>query len=243
MTQNPFVIRLSRRNVLLSVLVTAGLWGMPWFLWPVAPIQASTGRRIVPVIRYVRAAEGSAGTTWSPVVFPLPTPEGFSKKTVVPQPGPGMASVLKARTSEASYLELTPGRKETASMGLLTVRDEAAFRPQAVATAALYDRREGVQIVTDEALARRQFDAPGLAEVRLPEGSPLWVPVLACVEIDQRGLVRHVFVENSCGQTNVDARLVRALLSGTAAIGSEPVTGRVRLDYWRNVTSDGERRN
>jgi hypothetical protein len=244
MTTHPYVIRLSWRNAALSVLVTAGLWGLPWLMWPVVPSEASTGRRVVPVIRYIRAAGGGDGAAWSPVVFPLPTPEGFSKKAVAPEPGHGMISVLKPRLSEASYLEMVPERTEADAVGLLTVRDEVVFRPQALSREeAAPDetaRREGFQIDRDEGLAKRKFTAPGLDGIQLHEGSPPWIAVTAYVDIDRQGRIQHVFLDNSCGQTNVDGLILRALLSGTADGGSGPISGRVRLDYWKTVKLNGE---
>jgi hypothetical protein len=243
MTTNPYVIRLSWRNAAVSVLLTAGLWVLPWLMWPVVPSEASTGRRPVPVIRYIRAAGGGEGAAWSPVVFPLPTQEGFSKKAVASGPGPGMISVLKPQVSEASYLEMQPEIAEAAAVGLLTVRDEVAFRPQAPSSAGAAEvtgRRDGIQIDEDEILAKRKFAAPGLGSIQLQEGSPAWITVTAYVDLDRQGRVQHVLLENSCGQTNVDGLILRALLSGMADGGSEPVSGRVRLDYWKTVKTNGE---
>lgn len=240
---NPYVIQLSWRNAILSVLVTVGLWGLPWFMWPGVPSEAATGgRRVLPVFRYVRAAGGGDGAAWSPVVFPLPTPEGFSKKAVVPEPGPGMISVLKPQVSEASYLEMLPERTEAAAVGLLTVRDEVVFRPQAPVSEGVQEvtnRQAGIQMDGDDVLLKRNFTAPGLAAVQLREGGPVWITVSAYVDLDRRGRVQHVFLENSCGQTNIDGILLRALLSGTADEGSEPVSGRIRLDYWKTVKTNG----
>ena len=243
---NPYVIRLSWKNALLSVLVTACLWGLPWFMWPAVPSEASTGRRAVPMFRYVRAAGGGDGAAWSPVVFPLPTPEGFSKKAVATDTGPGMISVLKPQVSEASYLEMVPERTEAAAVGLLTVREEVVFRPQAPVSEGggeETDRPAGIQVDGDEILVKRNFTAPGLAAIQWREGNPVWTPVTAYLELDRRGLVQHVFLENSCGQTNVDGIILRALLSGTADGGSEPVSGRVRLDYWKTVKTIEAPRN
>jgi hypothetical protein len=199
------------------------------------------------VIRYVRAAEGLEGAAWSPVVFPLPTKDGFSKKAVALESGPGMVSLLKPRVSEAAYLQMPSERSEAAEVGLLTVKEEVAFRPQAaaqtVAVPVVSSRPDGIQVDWDESLAERKCEAPGLQRIQLVDGSPSWITVTAHVELDRLGRVQHVFLDNSCGLTNVDGLIVRALLSGTAATNAEPVQGRVRLNYWKSVKSNGELKN
>jgi hypothetical protein len=232
---------------MLSLLVTVGLWSLPWVMWPTASVKASGLRRPVPVIRYVRAVEGMEGAAWSPVVFPLPTKDGFSKKAVALESAPGMVSLLKASVPEAVYLQMPPERIEEVDVGLLTVKEDVAFRPQAgpenLLSPVVANRKEGLQVECDEALAKRKFEAPGLQQIQLTAGSPVWITVTAYVELDRLGRVQHVFLDNSCGQTNTDGLIVRALLSGKAAIVAAPVQGRVRLNYWKNAKLNGELKN
>jgi hypothetical protein len=78
--------------------------------------------------------------------------------------------------------------------------------------------------------------------MRMWEGVMPWNAAAAWVEADSNGSVRHVFLDSSSGQTNVDAMIVRGLLSATAVPGAGPVRGRVRVHYWKNARSAGETR-
>lgn len=245
---NRYAIPLSWRNAALSVLATLVLWGLPWLVWPwPAGAGASAGRPTPPMVRYVRSAEGIDGTAWSPVVFPLPTKEGFSKKASSPEPGQDMVSVLKPRVSEAAFLEMPPDRAETADMGLLTVQEAVAFRPQPSAGSGLRPAgsrdADALLIERDTALAERAFDAPALKRFQPAEASLPSLSVTAYVELDPQGRVQHVLLETPSGQTNADAVIVRALYMGTASPAPASAAGRVRVNYWKMPPVNGESRN
>ena len=242
-----YAIRLSWRNAVLSLVVTAGLWLTPWLVWPTARPHANRVGPRVPIVRYVRASEGIDGAAWSPVVFPLPTKEGFSKKAVAQGSGPSMESLLKPRVAEAPFLDIALDRHATADLGLLAMRDEIAFRPEGSETtafaAAPSNRVAGLQVDWDRTLVARQFAAPALSAIQPEEGNAVWAGVTAYVEVDAQGGVQHVFLDISSGQTNVDGAMVRALLQGRAAPGSGPTEGRVRVYYSRSGRTYGEARN
>ena len=242
-----YAIRLSWRNAVLSLIVTAGLWLTPWLVWPSARLQAHRVGRRVPIIRYVRASEGIDGAAWSPVVFPLPTKEGFSKKAEEQGSGPNMESLLKPQVVAAPFLDVVLDRGAGADLGLLTMRDEVVFRPERSEKTAFAsmpsNRVEGLQIEWDGTLAARQLEAPALKAIQPGEGNDTWAGITAYVGVDGRGWVQHVFLDTSSGQTNVDGAIVRALYEGRGIPGPGPSEGRVRVYYSRSGRTNGEARD
>lgn len=237
--KNRYAIPLSWRNALLSVLLTVGLWLAPWIVWPSLRPAPSVTRGTPPVVRYVRASEAMDGAAWSPVVFPLPTPEGFSRKAAPTDAGQSAALVLRPGAAEAVYLEVRADTLPAADMGVLISPDSAAFHPQAPAQSSLpmpSAPPDRLRIDWDEALAQRHCEAEGLKRFVPADAGLTWLSAAAYIELDPQGRVQHVFLENSSGQTNVDRLIVRALYGGNATPGSGPASGRVRLNYWKTVS-------
>lgn len=244
--KNRYAIPLSWRNALLSALVTLALWGAPWMVWPSIRAETAVVRPKPPVIRYIRATEGIDGAAWSPVVFPLPTKEGFSRKAVPPDSGQPMVPVLKPRLAEAAYLDVVPDRVPAMDMGLLATSDDMAFHPQASdgegRSAVAFPRQDELRIEWDDGLVQRGFDSQALRRFQPEEAGLAWLSATVYIELDRQGRVQHVFLENPSGQTNVDRLIVRSLYQGMASPGAEPGGGRVRLNYWKAAPSAGETR-
>lgn len=243
----PYAIRLSWRNAALSLAVTAGLWLTPWLVWPSSRVVTAPGGRRAPVIRYVRSSEGIDGAAWSAVLIPLPTPEGFSKQAAAQGGGPSMESLLKPHVIEAPFLEVAPERGGGVDMGLLTMREDRLFRPEGTETpvfsALASNRVEGLQVEWDDTLAAREIQAPALKGLPSGEGNGVWAGVTAYVGVDAKGWVQHVLLDNTSGQTNIDAAIVRGLLQGRGGPGPGPSEGRVRVYYSRNGKMNGDVRN
>jgi hypothetical protein len=243
--KNRYAIPLSWSNAALTVAATMALWVAPWMLWPsVRPGAAAIARR-PPSIRYVRTSDGIDGAVWSAVLFPVPTKEGFSKRAAVSDAGQDVMSLVKPWTAPAPLLEWAPDRHADVEVGVLTLKDEVAFRPEAAeapAFPAFTNRPSGIYVEADEGLTRRKFEAPALAKAPAPADAVPWGPVTAYVETDRQGRVQHVFLDSSSGQTNIDAMIVRALLSGTAAPDAVPVRGRVRVYGWKRARDAADAR-
>lgn len=244
MTRSAYAIRLSWRNALVSVLVTAALWALPWLVWPVSHLRNAGARRPPPLIRYIRSAEGLDGATWSPVVFPLPTREGFSKKAVALESGSGMVSLLKPHVAEPCFLDMGTEAAREAAIGMLTVGDEVAFRPEAVGRGGIASNRtaatESVQIDVDGPLLGRRFDASGLRKLPWGESGTGWMTLIAYVEINEKGRVEHVFLETPSGQAQIDGSAIRALAAGSGDAGPGTVRGRVRVTAWNGAKTNGD---
>jgi len=109
---NQYVIPLSWRNVALVIVGALVLWGVPWLVWPSGSQRVVKAERLPPpVFRYIRAAQGLEGSTWSPLLMPLPTPDGFSKKAALKElPNKSLVSVLKPKISEPVYITMEPDK-------------------------------------------------------------------------------------------------------------------------------------
>jgi hypothetical protein len=236
MTRETYILPRSGRNMLLAVVLTVGLWALPWLLWttpgPRAPVRRAHPR---PTIRFVRPAPAPDGGVWSAVIIPLPNKLGFSGAVGLKGPGQDLAGVMKRRADEPPYLAPAPAPEPVRAGALALNLDRTSYVPEAVEPPAYMlvhsNLVEGYRAEWSEGLRARRFQAPALAQATGPEGGAAWVAMSAWVGLDARGRTAHVFVEQSSGQTNVDAAVIRALRMGQAEPGAGPVAGRVRVWY------------
>ncbi len=244
---NQYVIPLSWRNVALVFAGGITLWMVPWLVWPSGGNSgAKVERRSPPVFRYIRAAQGLDGSTWSPVLMPLPTPDGFSKKAAIKEvPNKSLVSVLKSKISGPVYMTMEPGN------GVGKVSPKASFlRPSEFDpdAAPLKPISSGVgaqpasiiRFEIQEPLRYRQLEIPALPVVFSNGMESAVISVTAAVEIDRQGLVQHVMLEQPSGMAWVDSAVIRGLRSGRAQPGASNTWGRVKFIYWKNSTVQKE---
>lgn len=237
---NPYVIPLSWRNRALLMGGSMALWLVPWLVWPWGtPAPAAVERRAQPVFRYIRASQGLDGSAWSPVLMPLPTPDGFSKKADLKAlPNKSLVSVLKPRISNPVYMMLeSPAGPALARPDFSFLR-AGGFEPDVPAQAMPGAVRPAsaalIGFEIPDPLRYRGFEVPPvqLAVSNEVEGAAL--SALATVEVDRQGRVQHVLLEQASGVAAVDSAIVRGLRSGRAQPGASNMWGRVRFFYWKN---------
>jgi hypothetical protein len=241
---NPYVIPLSWRNLLLVIGSGLALWVLPWLAWPVS--RVSSDREVMrkpTVFRYVKGSKGLDGSAWSPVLMPLPTVDGFSKKAAVNEmPGKSPVSVLKPRVAIPPYLELKgPAISPVVmpamvSLGGHGLNAEGEIVPVLPATQAV--RQEGLHMEVSGVLKDRQFNAPRLKLIPLSATEFPSMALTAYVELDPRGFVQHLLLEQSSGVAAIDAMAVRSLRAGSGTSGAGFASGRIRLYYWKPGVSE-----
>lgn len=239
---NPYVIPLSWRNLLLVIAGGLALWVLPWLAWPLSgPVALQAPLRKPPVFRYVRGTQGLDGSTWSPVLMPLPTPEGFSKKAAVKEiPGKSLVSVLKPRVSEPLYLGMKPPELAVLSVQGVSPLQRREFEPESEVRSVLGGAgrlQGGFRVEVENPLKTRQFALPSLKASLFPRIDLPAIAMTAYVELDRRGCVQHVLLEQPSGVPALDSAVVRSLRSGTGKPGRGQAVGHVRIYWWK---SDGQ---
>lgn len=225
----------------MALVIGSGLalWALPWLAWPLwtAPVGAREFRK-PPVFRYVRGVQGLDRSTWSPVLIPLPTPDGFSKKAAVKEaPRKSLGSVLKPRVSEPVFLELAPPVVPWGGNCEMSPIERQAFDPDPSSVPVFGERplagKTGIQIQVPEALRARYYEVSVPGDDSLAEGVWPSFSASAYVELDRRGRVQHVLLDQPTGIATVDAALVRSLRAGRGQPGIGSVAGRVKVYYWK----------
>jgi len=98
----------------------------------------------------------------------------------------------------------------------------------------------GLRVELSDELRNRQFTAPGLEKIAVAERARSGYSVTAYVELDRRGFVQHLLLEQPSGMTPVDAAVIRSLRAGSGVPGTGLATGRVKLYYWNRDRSEKE---
>lgn len=243
---NPYVIPLPWKNMMLVLFGSLALWLLPWLAWPRGSVSA--GREAVrkpPVFRYVKAVQGLDGSTWSPVLMPLPTADGFSKKAAIHEmPRKSAESVLKLRVSDPLYLDMAPEAMPAPTEAGMATLSERGFEPASPYSPVFAARPaptvEGIQIEILGGLRLRNFAAPALERMTLPATAVAAVSATAIVGIDRLGRVGHVLLEQPSGVAAVDSALVRGLRAGRGSPGEGPASGQVRVFFWKREQGDKE---
>lgn len=241
---NPYVIPMSWRNLLLVVAGGLGLWLLPWLPWASArAVPAREAGRPLPIFRYIRGARTLEGSTWSPVLMPFPTSVGFSRKAALSaMPNKSSASLLKPKVSAPLYLDLTGPAPVTSTTPFMAALGASGFEPEADAPSVLNGgfaaSRGGLQVEIGETLKGRGFVAPALKKVLLNATETPVFTLAATVELDQKGFVQHLLLDQSSGLPAVDAQVIRALRAGTGTPGTGLASGRVKLYYWKTDRSE-----
>lgn len=243
---NPYVIPMPWKNLMLVLGGGVALWILPWLAWPHGTL--STGRdplRKPPVFRYLRTIQGLEGSAWSPVLMPLPTADGFSKKAAIHEMSQkSSGSVLKPRTLEPLYLEMKPAPVASLTGNAIASLETPGFDPErlnpVVFSRVATGQGTGVQVEVANGLKARNFDAPELRGLTLPTTKLNAIFVTALIEIDRRGGVTHVFLEQPSGIAALDSSLVRGLRAGRGDPGEGPVEGALRIVIWKGDQGEDE---
>jgi hypothetical protein len=92
-------------------------------------------------------------------------------------------------------------------------------------------RPQEVRLEVSEPLSARGFDAPAVKDGTVFGTADAWTVVSAVVEVDPKGVVRHVFLETSSGRTDVDQAIVKGLYRGRCAQTGSVCEGRVSIVF------------
>ena len=235
---NPYVIRISWKNLLLVLGGGVALWLIPWLAWiGVGKIPLRPTPRKLPVYRYIRGTGTAAGTAWSPVLMPFPTSVGFSRKAAVSENVSSRpVELLKPKVSTPLYLELGAAALPTSSVSFMSSLLPHVFVAECNRQPGGGNHQNsvpmGLRVILSPELQGRHFTAPELPTLSdLTNECPPFA-VVATVELDQRGFVQHLLLDQPSGVASLDARLIRALRAGTGSAGSGLASGLVKLYYW-----------
>ena len=243
---NPYVIPLSWRNLVLVLSGGVALWVLPWLAWSsVRALPAHEEVRKRPVYRYIRGARTVEGSTWSPVLMPFPTSVGFSRKAALAEmPSKSPVSVLKPKVLMPLYLDLKNPPLPVLSGPAMESLANASFDPESAAPPVLQlepgGSRGGLQVEVTPELRSRRFTAPALEKLSGAETATPGYSATAYVELDRRGFVQHLLLEQPGGVAAVDAAVVRSLRAGAGVAGAGPAAGRVRVFCWTAARSEKE---
>ncbi|MCX6998469.1 MAG: hypothetical protein NTV49_15645 [Kiritimatiellaeota bacterium] len=189
-----------------------------------------------PEARGEKAANADLRAMWSPVLFSLPTPMGFSRSVESgdaalrpPLQQTQSAPVLLARPATADNTPLVPSptgvlARRAAGEPLLVIKEPPVFAGVAAATGPTW------QVVTGGGRAAARWQAQPLPKTPADGGESLW-EAGAQVEVSREGVVQHVWLETPTASSNLNVQLVHALLQWRCAPAAAPRTGNVLVRY------------
>lgn len=232
---NPYVIRLSWRNLAVTLVLAAVLWGTPFAVWPFLAFRKDKRPAYAPpVVRFMGTFQGVDGSVWSPVVFPLPTKYGFSETVDAPGGEHDVSVLMRPREFGGIFLDVEGPMVERAVLGSLDGPDAPrGCRPagieESVFRSSVQKGGSGWLADVDPVLEARKYlvDLSGVGGSAVPGQSG----VDAYVELDLRGYPLHVLLEGSTGNTALDQALVKALYSGRGERGGAGESGRIHVYY------------
>jgi hypothetical protein len=206
------------------------------------------GMLVAPETRYLTQASSTlplAGsgvrTTWSPVLFSLPSKMGFSRDLLEEQLQTPTTHSPKVELE--SFLELDPVSRNT----------DAQIIPKELMLTAGGGKAPQLPVDTFTSPAkgfssRRVYMVPGLQERLLggvvlpPElNKPAATPweVRADVSISKQGTVRHVFLEHPLESTRLNRDVIQLLYGLHFKSGDGPIEGSIEI-YSSEATVDGD---
>ena len=231
----------SRQGWLAVLLAVAWftLWGFFWSPEPFVPFRSVS--HFVPHARFLPgqavvaggAAQGDLRVMWSPVLFALPTPMGFSR---APSDGEGHDRPRVQRPSiEPLLLSPPPAMSASAvvtAVPLPTFADGAHFQlDEAAPVFALLPANTNlltVEIVGDLA-GFQALEKP--LPVLPPELTADSWTVIAHIDLDRFGNVRHVFLDPPSSLAAFNAQLLQALYRWRFAAITTEVHGAIHLHH------------
>lgn len=230
------------RHVWLLAVPLAGVWFLLWgLLWqPEEYVPHPNTPHFLPHARYLSMRRDAPGAgegqqdlrvMWSPVLFALPTPMGFSRTSAT---GEGRDHPRVQRPSvEPLLLQPAPvaaGAPVVPVPAAPAFNDGVNFRLAGPAPifAAVPPPTNSLALVWLGGLAQAQA-----LEKTLPALPPALVAeawsILAHIEVNREGGVQHVFLDPPSASADFNAQLVQALYRWRFAASAAGVQGVVRL--------------
>ncbi len=205
--------------LILIALAGPALW-IVWLRTPPRP-EYPSGTPHTPRIRYILIQDDKNDGLWSPLLFSIPTPYGFSRTVqmaaletrgipAVPTPvPPRLAMSRTALQPDAGPRDALPESRIRHEVLTYHPRLPPAGSPPPVPVDEPFWR-------ADAGLETRDFTLPADWISQLPSLPAPW-SVRATLEIDRNGHVRHVFLTERHEQDTLNAAVVAILRQGRAA--------------------------
>lgn len=228
--------RLWNPNV-ATVLILIALAGPAlWSVWLITPsFERPPGTAHTPTIRYILADTTRDDGLWSPLLFSLPTPYGFSRTIqmealetrgipAVPIPSPPLMEFDQALTAAVIHREhaLSESRLRAALLPYRPTPEPPAIPPASPDAGPVWRPHP--------TLANQGFAPPQAWIAQLPETPAPW-SVTAVIDLDEKGRVRHVFLSEPHQDRALNAAIVNMLRQGRAQAGEQPVSGMVTIAW------------
>ncbi len=234
MTPRAMFQRLWNLNVAAVLLLIACAWPGLWWLWLASPrLHLRPAPMPGPTIRYLLAETGKDDGLWSPLLFSLPTPYGFSR--TVQMEWLETRGVPIVALSRPPPMVLHPPHHPlpdaTALPDLaLQVRNSLSpYRPPAppVSTPTATDPEKPIWI-SDAQLAAARFALPENWHNALPPVPRPW-SITAVIEMQPNGAVAHVFLVAPHERSDLNAAIISQLRQSRGATDGKPWHGTVTV--------------
>ena len=238
-----------------AVLLAVGWYGLwCWLLRPAKAVSTAAPLR-VPQVSYMRVntdgRDGEALTAdiralWSPVLFSIPTPMGFSRSVLTNEVGVrpplgqsmGFSNFLErsAQAVPASPLVVVPTLNDIVAEAMKSLTlDEAGSSPVTPVPA----KGEEVQVELLQGLGERTPANMNLPHHPWIRGDKAWEIVLY-VEFGADGIVRQVFIESPTESESLNAAMAQAAWKLRLDKQEAPVSGRIVVrNRGRTALTDG----
>ncbi len=226
--------RLWNPNV-ATVLVLIALAGPAlWSVWMFKPrIERQPETVHTPRIRYILTDTAQDDGLWSPLLFSIPTPYGFSRTIqmaaletrgipAVPIPPPPLMDFDRGLTTAAAERDdpLSESRLRAGLLPYRPVPEKPARPPAASGTVPLWR--------ADAELTAHGFSPPDDWTARLPATPAPW-SVTAVVEINQYGGVQNVFITEPHNDRELNAAVTKILRQGRIRANQHPKSGMITI--------------
>ena len=216
-----------------------GFWGLVLRPEPVRETERTPPP--APRVTYLPGTEGLGGRSaqadlralWSPVLFALPTPMGFSRgatnsdvawRPPLQQTQSEPVLLTRPPPAPAALMAVTPGllARRAAAPPALVPAEPPVFAGAPAATGRVW------QVVLGDGLAGIRWQQQPLPEAPAEDGESLW-EAGAQLEISREGVVQHVWLDTPTASAQVNDLLLHALLGWRSVPEAKARSGRVVL--------------
>lgn len=238
-------------HLVLAVGMMVGLHGF-WLLWlspeSAEPLAGRPDRTRLLVVSPDSHPWRESPRGWSPVLFPLPTPVGFSDFAVSEDTGVGPAFASPPAPvpflERASYFASPPSRPPGPSEppGPAEGSQAAAATPAATPTVLEdipWERYQGLRLHLADGLVRDDLTSIEIPGAPMLDQETPW-EAIAWLEFNELGLVQHAFIETSSGNRDRDRDLLRSLYQWRLRPEAGSRRGRAHFQFFQRAETEPE---
>ncbi|MBN2302724.1 MAG: hypothetical protein JXN60_09435 [Lentisphaerae bacterium] len=226
-----YVNRYSRGIVgLPSVFVAVG-WLAIWLVWPTDAARHTVRRTETGTkIRYTSVAGDPYGDSYTRFAGAMLPPQNEDDDTLLlsyeRQREPAFMGGDIELISDSAVAPYLPDSNFSGRSSFLQWSAEKVFSAKKHGALRIKYALKG-------GLAECNFDIPKDVLNSFAALSDNEWEIVVCVEVDEKGRVEHVFVEEQSGDKNIDISIVRALYGGKAMAGSSECSGKIYISAVR----------